>query len=202
MRIFLLRHGETIWNKEQRTQGHTDIELTPLGKAQAQALARSLKGMGIVKVYSSPLRRALETARTIAELHGVETGVEEGLKELNQGLLEGLTYYELVTNHQEFLRKWMEDPVPLRMPEGESMAELQERVWEAIQRIAQVHSNENVGVVSHNLAIRAILCKVLGLSLGNFRRLTQDVAAKNVIEYGERGWLLASLNDVCHLHER
>lgn len=201
MKIFLLRHGETVWNQEQRTQGHTDIDLTPRGRAQALALARSLSGMGIVTVYASPLRRAMETARTIAEFHGVRTCIEEGLKELNQGQLEGLTYQELVTNHQEFLKKWMEDPVPLRMPGGESMAELQERVWEVIQRIARVHANENVGVVSHNLAIRAILCKVLGLPLGNFRRLSQEVAARNVIEYGERGWLLASLNDICHLQE-
>ena len=201
MKIFLIRHGETSWNKAQRCQGLTDIELNEMGLKQAHALAQSLKEDGFKAIYSSPLKRAIETARLIADCHGLEVRVEPGLKEMNQGELEGLTYLQLLNDHREFLQEWIENPDAVKMPQGESLAELQERAWEVINRLSCLHhTQDSVVAVSHNFTIRVILCKAINLPLKHFRKLAQDVAAKNIIEYGERGWLLSTLNDTCHLN--
>lgn len=202
MKIFLIRHGETPWNKAQRCQGLTDIELNDTGLEQAYSLARTLKDEEIKAVYSSPLKRALETARIIADVHGLEVEIEPNLRELNQGELEGLTYLQLLNDHREFLQEWIENPDAIRMPQGESLTELQERAWDVISRLGLRHRQDNVVVVSHNFTIRVILCKVINLSLKYFRKLAQDVSAKNIIEHGERGWFLSTLNETCHLKFR
>ena len=178
VKLFLIRHGETSWNKDQRCQGSTDIELTPKGREQLGALAHSLRREEIEGVYAGPLRRALETATAIANFHRLEVKIEEGLKYLKKGLLGGLTPAQLVSSHRDFLKKWMDEPAFLKMPQGECMAELQQRIRKAIQRIVQNHPEGSVVAVSHKLTIRTILCQVINLPLREFRRLKQDVAAK------------------------
>ncbi len=200
MELILIRHGETRWNRERRTQGFSDIELTEKGLKQAQKLAESLTTRKIDAIYSSPLKRALKTAETIAEPQGLTVQLFPELMELNQGDIEGITFQELRTKYKELLKEWLENPANLKMPNGESMKELQDRGWKAITRIFEAHKEGTVAAVSHNLCIITILCKVLNLELSNFRHIRQNNSAINIIEKTEeRGIVLTLMNDTCHM---
>lgn len=200
MELILIRHGETVWNRERRTQGFTDVELTETGHIQAQMLAETLTCRKLDAIYSSPLKRALKTAEIIAEPHGLEICIQPGLRELNQGDVEGLTFQDLRTKYRDLLGEWLKNPAHLKMPNGESLQELQTRGWEAIEGIFQAHEEGAVVAVSHNLCIITILCKVLNIELDHFRHIRQNNAAINVIENTkERGIVLTLMNDTCHL---
>lgn len=201
MKIILVRHGETLWNEAARCQGQTDVELSPRGKEQARLLANRLAEEKIEAIYSSPLRRALDTAQAVAGPHGLTVIVRDNLKEMDQGELEGKTFAELKELHPDFLQAWRQDPTGLRVPGGESLEELQERAWQVIEEIRSQNQLSQVVAVSHHITILTILCCFLGLPLSKFRRLKKELASITVMEYGERGPALLSLNDTWHLKQ-
>ena len=197
MELILVRHGETLWNKEKRVQGISDIELSEFGLKQAERLAECLKSMEIEAIHSSPLKRAYQTAETIARFHEVEIEKEWCLRELDQGDFEGLTFSELWEKHSSFLRKWIADPASVVMPNGESLEELQTRAWGVIEEI--IEQSKNTLVVSHNFTITTILCKFKKISPSKFRNLRVDVASKTFVEISDDGAVVKLLNDTCHL---
>jgi broad specificity phosphatase PhoE len=129
MKLILVRHGQTLWNREKRIQGVTDIELSNRGKAQADCLARSLRDEKIDSIVSSPLKRAIQTAEAINRFHHLPIEPEEDLMELNMGDFEGIAFSEMIKDHGDFLTRRIEDPGSVVMPGagGESLADLQER---------------------------------------------------------------------------
>ncbi len=199
MRAILIRHCETASNRDGRTQGLSDGELDPMGLQQAVALAASLESERLAAVYSSPLKRALDTAKAIGELHNLAVQIEDDLRELNQGDLDGLTFDELRSHHADFLKEWMSNPGPLKMPGGESLQELQNRAYACLETIVAKHQGDTVAIVSHNFTILSLLCRVIGLDLSKFRRLEQSVASKSIIEFRGTGPVLVLLNDTHHL---
>lgn len=201
VKIFLIRHGETLWNQEGRCQGISDIMLNERGMEQAKRIAKSLQKETIAAIYSSPLCRAKDTALVIAEALKIEQFfLEEDLKEINQGALEGITYQDLKTKHSELLAKWMNNPGNVQMPQGESLRTVQERAWNCLEKIAKKHQeNDSVVVVSHNMTIMTILCKVLEIDLRYFRRLQIDIGAKTIIDFAKNHPVLIRFNDVSHL---
>jgi broad specificity phosphatase PhoE len=201
MRLVLIRHGETRWNETHKFQGVSDIELSSKGKSQAQSLAESLKGETLVAIYTSPLIRARQTAEQIARYHACPVIIDEGLKELNQGQLEGLTGEDLRRGYPGFLKKWLQDPERTSLPQGESLGDLQRRAWASIERIMGEYPEGTVVVVAHSFVNLTILCRVLEIPLRHFRHFRQDATGKNIIEFSERGAVLHCLNDTCHLVE-
>ena len=201
MRLFLLRHGETVFNAQGRAQGFSNPKLTELGRRQAQALANAFASETLTAVYASDLKRAVETARIIAQPHGLSVQVDPGLREINQGIFEGLSVTQIKTQHSELVKEWMAAPDRFVMPEGESLAQVQERAWASVQRIVAAHPEGQVIAVSHNLTIMAILCRALTMDLVHFRRLHQDLAARSTIEFGPHGPKVTLLNDTCHLKD-
>jgi broad specificity phosphatase PhoE len=199
MRLILVRHGETDWNRAGRFQGQTDEGLNEKGLKQAQEVAAALLPLRPIALYTSPLPRALETAQVISRLTALPVKTLEGLREAHLGELEGITGEELRTRYPDFFRRWREDPSSVTMPGGESLAQLQERAWGATLAIARAHSDGPAVVVTHNFAIRAILCRLLGLPLSQFRRLRVDLGSITVIELDGEGGQLITLNDRCHL---
>ncbi len=199
MRLILARHGETLWNREHRVLGHTEIELSDLGRRQAERLALALKEERVAAIYSSPLRRARETAEAIARIHQLGVEFDEALKELDTGELDGLTFVEMGKHYSEFLKRWIEDASSVSLPGGESIRQLRERVWPMIERIAESHPNDVVIVVSHSFVIQCIICKALGISLSHYRRLRLNVGSISILEFGQRGISLLLFNDTCHL---
>ena len=199
MRLYLIRHGQTQWNLESRCQGFSDTTLTELGLKQAQAIGEHLKDKKVHSVHSSTLSRAQNTARIVASFHNLEINCDPDLRELNQGELEGLNSTQLREKHSALLKEWFLKPASLVIRGGESLEQVQARAWEAIGRIANKEGQGDAAVVSHNLTILTILCKVLDLPLTHFRRLKQDVAAINTLEFTPSGPTIISLNDTCHL---
>ncbi len=198
-RIILIRHGETLWNIERRCQGFTDIGLSETGREQASRLAQALGHKPLSAVYSSDLIRAHNTAEMIAEPHRLIVRTDARLRELNQGACEGKTMEELLTDHTEMLRAWMDQPADVAMPDGESIRKLQARGWQAIEDIVAAHQQQMVVVLGHNLLNSSIICKVLGLDLNRFRSLRQNIASLNEIEFTPHGPVLIRLNDTHHL---
>ena len=202
-RLLLVRHGETDSNVEGRTQGRRDVPLNDHGRRQAAALAEMLHGYEPSALYSSPATRARETADAVAAALGLVVVVDERLAELDQGELDGLTREELRERAPDFLRRWMtEDPATLRMPGGESMGDAQRRMVAVVVAIVEAHPEGTVVLVSHNLALHALLCHALGVPLATFRRFRHDLASLTVVEvHGGGEFAVVTLNEQCHLGE-
>ena len=206
MRLLLIRHGETDRNAGRIALGREDVPLNERGRAQAQALAGSLAANRtdgfIAAVYSSPLQRALATAQPLAQALDLEVQTEDGLIEMDVGEAEGRPLSELQERFPDFLRAWRSDQVAdVPMPGGESLRQVQERAWGAVESLRERHDNETVAVVSHNFVILTLLCRALDLPLARFRRLKHDLAAVSIVEVAEERQVVLSLNDRCHLRE-
>jgi broad specificity phosphatase PhoE len=200
-RIFLVRHGETHWNLTHRFQGRTNVPLNQEGKNQARALALTLKEEPLLAIYSSPLVRAVETARFIKEFHpSAPFFEEEGLTEMDLGEFDGMEAVDWSAHYPDFLKAWRSTPGRLKMPGGESLQEVQVRAIETLKRITQLYpSGSTLLLCSHNFVNRALLCEALGFSLNRFRDVQQDTATLNIL-YMQGQRLRAELvNDLSHL---
>ncbi len=200
-RIFLVRHGETHWNLTRRFQGRTDVPLNQEGKNQARALALTLKDESLSAIYSSPLVRALETARLIKEFHpSTPLFEEEGLTEMDLGEFDGMEAAHWFAHYQDFLKAWRSTPGRLKMPGGESLQEVQIRAVDTLERVAKLYpSGSTLLLCSHNFVNRALLCQALGLSLDRFRDVQQDTATLNILYMQGRRLRAELVNDLSHL---
>lgn len=201
MKIFLVRHGETEWNRINRFQGISDISLNAKGKAQAEALAQALKDETIDVVYSSPLIRARETAKAIRHFHPSSPYFEEeGFKEMDLGDFEGMDAPDWAKQYPEFRKKWRESPSSIKLPGGESLKGVQIRAVKTLERIIQNHSPETTLLICcHNFVIHTILCHALEISLDNFREIKQETAALNLLYKYDDRLVVEKVNEVSHL---
>jgi broad specificity phosphatase PhoE len=195
MEILLLRHGETDWNLQGRCQGATDRHLNDSGLRQAQEVARNLRREPITAIYSSNLKRAIQTADLVGHYHKELPVIVEGdFRELDHGHLEGLTFDEIKERYPQFLAHWRSTPANLKIPGGESLAELDQRSWDALQRVARRHATGTALVVTHNFPILSILCRVTGTHLNSYRNFRTRPCALVRIHYeSKQGWRLAQL---------
>jgi alpha-ribazole phosphatase/probable phosphoglycerate mutase len=201
-RIFLIRHGETLWNHARKYQGHADIALSERGLKQAEALARRLEHEDFAAFFASDLRRAWDTAEIIARPHGGKVDALPALREINFGEWEGLTRDEIKARFPEISEQWWKAPYSTRLPGGEMLAEVSTRASAAIEDIALGHPDAQVVVVAHGGSIRASIGHYLKMDLNQYWRLRQDNAALNILElYGTGRAQLILFNDCCHLSE-
>jgi len=199
MQLILIRHGETLWNKEGRVQGASDVELNETGLEQARRLAFSLQGEPIGTVHTSPLKRAYRTAEIINSFHSKRIEVHSDLVEMDQGDFEGVSFKELMAGEKEFLRRWISDPASVRMPRGESLADVQNRAWRPIEKM--IAAGEDALVVAHNFTIAAILCRFRNISLNEFRSTCVDNASKTLIRIEDGHTSIELINDISHLKQ-
>lgn len=200
MKLFLVRHGETEWNKLGRFQGQNDNSLNELGLAQARDTARAAISWKPAALYSSPLCRTMQVAEEISRLVGISVIPDPRLKELDLGELEGVTGEEMRTGWPKVYQTWRNDPQAVMMPGGESLVQLQERTWQSLQSLENAHGQGDViVVVSHNFAIRALCGKLLGLPLSHFHRMYLSLGSVSTMEKNSLGWRLLTYNSTCHL---
>jgi broad specificity phosphatase PhoE len=164
MRILLIRHGETDWSPRARLQGSTDVPLSPTGRAQAQAVAAALSGIGIDALYASPLSRARETALAVARGRHpeLEVRVDERLREAGLGTWEGLTLEEARARDPETLEGWLRDP-RASAPGGEPAEETEARLASFASGLED-GATATVAIVGHLLAFQGLLRVLLGVS--------------------------------------
>ena len=200
MKVALVRHGETEWNKLGKFLGQLDIGLNPRGLAQARETALAMVDWGHTVVYASPLARTMQVAQEISKLDDVPVVPVEGVKELDLGDVEGVTGEEMGSLWSSVYAAWRENPATVVMPNGESLAQLQDRAWGAWLELEAAHSeSDSLLVVSHNFAIRTIIAKLLGMPLSNFHRMVLGLSSICIIESDQRGRRLVSYNSTCHL---
>lgn len=201
IRILLARHGETDWNRLQRFQGRSDVPLNETGLAQAEALGLALRTEPLCSLYSSPLERALETARIIRKHHPkAPLLVEEDLVEMHLGAFDGVKASDWAASNREFLAHWSKHPATVRMPGGETLEEVQQRALEAVDRILARHrKGECILVCTHNFVILSILCHAMGLPLNRFREVKQGTGSLSRLCYSEGILWIQKLDDRSHL---
>jgi broad specificity phosphatase PhoE len=196
LKLILVRHGETHWNKEGRVQGGgSDIELNDKGLAQVGKLAAFLKDESIAAIVSSPMLRAVATAEAIASSHGLPVKVDQGLKELDVGSFEGMSLSNLPSTFSQFLLQWGKKAQLARLPGGESLPELQERSWRAVEPLMAEHNDGSVVVVSHYFVTLAIIFRILDLPLDCFTKFKLDLGGMSVVEIAEYGPRLVLFNN-------
>jgi phosphoserine phosphatase len=199
LRIHLARHAETEWNRVRRVQGISDVALNERGLAQAASLAARFAAEPIEAVYASPLARARQTAEAVAARHGLEVQIVADLSEFDQGVLEGRYLSDIAVEYPELLAAFAKQPGEVRIPGGETLAEVQVRAWRAFTYLLERHPQGSIVAVSHNMTLLTLLCRFLGMSLDRFRRLTQSSTGVTSFERGIQGLHLRVLNDISHL---
>ena len=195
-----MRHGETDWNKVGKFQGQCDVALNKRGLGQARQTARAVTRGPLSAIYSSPLFRTMQTAEEISRSAQTKIIPLDGLKELDLGELEGITGPEMRSSWSQVYYEWRNDPAGVALPKGESLKQLQDRTWHAFLEIESAHQmGDTLLAVSHNFAIRTIVCKLLGLPLSNFHRMALSLASICTVEMGDFGRRLVVYNSTGHL---
>ena len=184
----MARHGETDWNRLGRWHGQQDPPLNGAGKEQARALAAQLQHEELSAIYCSVLRRSIETAQEVAARHRMNVCRDARLNELRLGAWEGLTRKDIAARYPDLLQAWDSDPLSVRPPGGESIAELQERVLAVLSEIALAYPGETVCMIGHNVGNRIVHCRYLGLPLSKALAGVLEHAVCEVIEIPHPQW--------------
>ena len=198
-RVVLLRHGETEWNRVERFRGRIDVELNQTGRRQALAAADRLSGWQIEAIYSSPMKRALQTAEPVARACGLDVLVLEGINDVDYGSWAGLSAEEASARNPQVYQTWVHTPLLVKFPQGESLQEVQTRASTAMEEKCSVHQGETIVLVSHVLVNRVLICEALGLGGDAFWRIGQHNAAVTILEGANGRYRILVLNDTCHL---
>lgn len=200
--LLLIRHAATPANlmKPAKLQGRrTDPELAPIGWRQAEATRDFLAIRSIDVVYSSPLKRALQTAKLIAEPHGLSPAIVEGLTECDVGRWEGKSWEEIRETNPDEYTKYHQDPAKYGYLGGESFADVHERATKAIDAILAKHDGLTVAVVSHHIVNRTYLAGVLGLGPSKARMVSLDNCGISVVSRENGKSTVRTLNSTFHL---
>ena len=200
-RIVLIRHGQTVWNREARFRGQADVELDAFGHRQAEATGRYVAARWpVVAVYASPMRRAMQTAAAVARAHGLAAQPLEGLMDIDFGEWQGQLATDMERQYPELYRIWWQAPQDMHFPGGEGLDDVRSRLVAALDEVVARHPGQTAALVSHTVANRVLLCAVLGLGNDHFWRLGQDTCAVNVFDVDEDGTCtVVLLNDTSHL---
>jgi probable phosphoglycerate mutase len=184
MRILLARHGETKWNAEGRYQGQVDVPLSEVGEAQARKLGDRLRDVQVDRAVSSPLLRAKRTAElALGPSREAMLRLDSGLAEIAHGTWEGLLAAEIGAMDGERLRAWREAPETVQMPQGESLQQVLDRAWTALQRATvDLGADETLLVLAHDAVNRVLLCRILGLPLSRLWTFRQAPTTINLLE--------------------
>ncbi len=196
--ITLARHGETEWNVEEVFRGRVDVELNETGRRQAELLAEHLSELKIEAVYSSPLKRALDTAEAIARRHKLKVETSPGLIDGDFGQWQGLHLKEVREKYKELYRQWAESPHLVKIPGGESLDGVRERALKVVNGIVAKH-RERVVLVSHRVVNKVLICALLGLDNSHFWNIRLDTCGTTTFSHQDGRFVLIKHNDTSYL---
>lgn len=201
--LYFLRHGQTSFSKANAFCGAgLNPHLTEDGLKMAEYFAKGYGHMSWKAIYTSPLKRTLETANPVCTATGLSPQLRDGLKEIGYGQWEGKTTKEVDEQfHDDYIR-WTADPAWYPPTGGEAAISIAHRSIQVIEEIQNIYEEGNVLIVSHKATIRIMLCSLLGIDVGRFRfRLDCPVASVSVVEFGKHGPLLKQMAERSHLPE-
>ncbi|TDN53119.1 phosphoglycerate mutase [Buttiauxella sp. JUb87] len=204
LQVYLVRHGETQWNAERRIQGQSDSALTEKGERQAEQVAERAKTLGITHVISSDLGRTRHTAEIIALACGVDVTLDSRLRELDMGVLERRNLDTLNEEEEGWRRQLVNGTTNGRIPDGESMLEMSERMHAALNACLDLPSGSRPLLVSHGMALGCLVSTILGLPAWAERRLRLRNCSISRVDHQHSpwlasGWVVETAGDISHL---
>lgn len=202
--IYLLRHGQTKWNKEEVFRGQYDISLNEVGREQARALGEALRLEGLKNpvFLSSPLSRARETAEIAANSIGLgkdHVEIDSSFLDISYGKWEGKTRKEVEKQYPKVYQTWVSDPEKVVFPGGESLGEAADRAEDGIYRAAQENLEGDTVIVAHRAVNIILLCRLLRAVGSAFWKIRQETGCINVLNYTNSTFVLVKVNEICHL---
>jgi phosphoserine phosphatase len=199
-KILLVRHGHVEGIKPERFRGRADVPLTDRGAAEAKAVAQRIASTWHpIKVYTSPMRRCVDTGGAIAEACHVETQVLTDLNDIDYGLWQWRSYEEVQQTEPRLFSVWFATPQFMRFPEGESLQQLVARGADVLRLVVERHSEDTIVLVGHDSINRAMLLQLLDQPLSAYWRLTQEPCCINEIDIAERRVRVVRTNETGHL---
>lgn len=204
LQVYLVRHGETQWNAERRIQGQSDSSLTAKGESQAVQVGERVRTYGITHVIASDLGRTRRTAEIIADACGCGVTLDARLRELDMGVLEQRHLDSLSAQEEEWRRLVVNGTPNGRIPEGESMQELSERMFAGLSACLDLPAGSCPLLVSHGIALGCLVSTILGLPAHAERRLRLRNCSISRVDYQESqwlapGWIVETAGDISHL---
>ncbi len=199
LEIVLIRHGETDWNTGSIFRGHEDVRLNAAGIAQADATAEVLKHKVFEAVYSSPLKRALVTARRIAMPHEIAVRENVGLVDINYGTWQGLKESTVKERNPKAYDRWMKTPAKMKFPGGESTKKAWKRVNTALRELVFTHGTGTIVIVTHRIPLKFMTAYMLGKHLEDISGIRHEPCAISIFDVENRQFTPVKLNDTSHL---
>ncbi|HJV57695.1 MAG TPA: histidine phosphatase family protein [Methylomirabilota bacterium] len=199
MRILLLRHAETDWNRERRFQGWRDVPLSATGREQAESAARLLAATRIDAVWSSPLARARDTAAIIAAPHRLAVQESEAFREMGFGDWEGLTRDEVRERFPEAHRTWAETPHEAAWAGAETLAAVRARALAGLEALRAAHTGQTICLVSHGITGRLLILEALGLGPDRLWSFQLSSTGISELEFRDDWTTLHRMNSLIHL---
>jgi len=196
--IILVRHGETEWNVTNIFRGRIDIELSQTGMKQAELLAEYLSDTKVDAIYSSPLKRALQTAEAIARYHRLSVEIAPALLDFNFERWQGLSRQEVRDKYKALYAEWLENPHQVQIPDGENLDNVRKRALGVVESIIAKHEGTAI-LVSHRVVNKVLICALLGLDNSHFWNIAQDTCGITLFTYENNRFVLAKHNDTSFL---
>ncbi|NWF77356.1 MAG: histidine phosphatase family protein [Chloroflexi bacterium] len=197
-KLILVRHGETMWNVEKVYRGRTDVNLDEVGIKQAELLGKYLSNWELEAIYSSPLRRALDTANIIARYQNVGVQIAEGLIDFDYGEWQSLSEQEVKRLYPTLYNEWHNNPHKAKMPGGESLEDVRRRAIEVVDDVLSKYQG-SVVLVSHRVVNKVLIRSLLGLDNSHFWNIKQDVGGITIFDYMGGRFILTRHNDTSYL---
>lgn len=201
--FILIRHGETVANRENIFRGRMDFPLNENGISQAKALAKELSQFNIDVIYSSPLSRSLKTAEIIGSTCStIDIHADEGLINISLGSWEGQPKNEIAKKFPDMYYLWTTEPERLKIPGAESIDDVQKKAVETIKKLCANNKGRTIGVVSHRAVLKPMLAGLLDIRPPYFWKIHLDNASYSIVTYTPaRGWTLILSNQTKHLSQ-
>jgi broad specificity phosphatase PhoE len=197
--IILVRHGRTPWNKDKIFRGTIDIPHDEVGEKEALLAGEWLKNETIHAAYASPLSRALDTAKAIAQHHGVPVHELPGLLDINYGDWQGVPLAEVKVKYADLYQQWETAPHTVRFPNGETLDEVRTRALAAVDEVMALNPDKTILLAAHRAVNKVLIAAFLGLDNSHFWRIGQDTTAINRFAKVGGIWHIQLVNDTCHL---
>lgn len=201
--IYLIRHCEAQGNVLRQLQGVTDADITELGKRQLEALSKRFENIELDSVYSSPLIRAYKTACAVADKKGIEVIKNQGLAEVDCGVLEAKPFAEIFAEGTELGDIWYNHPEDFAPENGETMRDAYERIWQTVLDLAKTNKGKTVAAASHGGVLRCLLCRLLYNDINKLSSVVwDDNTAVSLIRFDDEfNPTLVYYSDFSHLND-
>ena len=200
-RFYLIRHGETDWNKGGRYQGCTNIQLNDAGREQARLLGERFKFLPLDVVYVSPLDRAVATAAPLAAAHGLTPIQDAHFREINFGEWEGMTSEEISAKYGKEFDEFLKNPEEMPFSGEGSFKNVEKRIAKGFEKILEGKNGKSIAVVTHGGIIRIAVKYLLGIEGQWFNKTWIDNTSITLVEIHKNYNLLRVLNDSSHINK-